>query len=202
MKITKVPKLSATTLTKGCYNYMFCGCIRLTTLPSGLLPATTMKDYCYSSMFIGCTGLTTVPSDLLPATTLANSCYSSMFSGCTSLTKAPDLPATIAKNNCYAHMFTNCSSLTTAYMRLTDFNNATSACYGMFDECSKLSNVSVAFKSFTDMNNQKNTNLSSWLKGVASSGIMNVPNTYAWTTESITHSVNGIPSGWVVNPVL
>ena len=181
---------------------MFCGCIRLTTLPSGLLPATTMKYYCYQSMFIGCRGLTTVPSDLLPAKTLAEYCYQSMFSDCKSLTKAPDLPATIAKNNCYANMFYGCSSLTTAYMRLTDFSNSTSSCYSMFENCSKLSNVSIAIKSFTDMNNQKNTNLSYWLNGVASSGIMNVPNTYAWTTDSITHSVNGIPSGWVVNPVL
>lgn len=72
----------------------------------------------------------------------------------------------------------------------------------MFNGCSKLSNVSVGFTSFSYMNNHKNNNLSNWLNGVASSGIMNVPNTYAWTTETITHSVNGIPSGWVVNPVL
>ena len=201
-KLTTVPKLSATTLTKGCYQYMFSGCTSLTTLPSGLLPATTMKDSCYQSMFVACRRLTTVPSDLLPATTIASSCYQSMFYGCTSLIKAPDLPATIAKNNCYANMFSGCTSLTTAYMRLTDFSNSTSSCYSMFEKCSKLSNVSIAIKSFTDMNNQKNTNLSYWLNGVASSGIMNVPNTYAWTTESITHSVNGIPSGWVVNPVL
>lgn len=201
-KLTKVPKLSATTLSNGCYQYMFSGCIRLTTLPSGLLPATTMKDSCYLNMFIGCTGLTTVPSNLLPATTLAAKCYQSMFYYCTKLTKAPDLPATIAKNSCYSLMFNDCSSLTTAYMRLTDFSNSASSCYSMFAGCKKLSNVSIAFKSFTDMNNLKNSNLSYWLKGVASNGIMNVPNTYAWTTESISYSVNGIPSGWAVNPVL
>ena len=99
-------------------------------------------------------------------------------------------------------MFTNCSSLTTAFMRLTDFSNSTSSCYSMFDQCGKLSNVSIAIKSFNDMNNQKNTNLSYWLNGVASKGIMNVPNTYAWITETISYSVNGIPSGWIVNPVL
>ena len=87
-------------------------------------------------------------------------------------------------------------------MNLTDFSNSTSSCYSMFRQCSKLSNITIAFKSFTDMNNQNNTNLIEWVYGVASSGIMNVPNTYAWTTETISYSVNGIPSGWVVNPVL
>ena len=226
--LTRLPYnlLLATTLADSCYSYMFSGCTSLTRLPSRLLPATTLAANCYSNMFSGCTSLTTVP-DLpattlaancysnmfynctslttvpdLPATTLAEYCYNYMFSGCTSLTTVPDLPATIANPYCYYSMFSGCISLTTAYMKLTDFSNSTLSCYKMFYSCIKLSNITIAFRSFTDMNNQKNTNLRGWVTYVASSGIMNVPNTYAWTTENISYSVDGIPSGWVVNPVL
>ena len=183
---------------RACYE-MFCGCTSLIN-KSIVLSATSVSKSSYESMFYGCTSLKNAPD--LPATTLADYCYSYMFDGCTSLKNAPDLPATIAKNYCYYRMFYNCSSLTTAYMKLTDFSNSTLSCYGMFHNCLKLSNITIAFSSFTDMNNQKSTNLRGWVQYVASSGIMNVPNTYAWKTENISYSVDGIPSGWVVNPVL
>ena len=73
--------LPATTLTVGCYGYMFKGCTLLTATPE--LPATTLTPACYYGMFSGCTSLTIAPE--LPATTLAADCYHDMFYGCTSL---------------------------------------------------------------------------------------------------------------------
>ena len=194
--------LPATDLSGYCYYGMFRNCTSLVTVPK--LPATKLMKSCYGSMFSNCTSLTTLPSDLLPAGIIYEGSYSSMFYNCSSLTTVPKLPAIVMNGNMgYYTMFFNCSSITSATLSLTQFGKGvTSGCKSMFGNCTKLSNVSIAFKSFTDMNNQKNTNLSNWLKGVASSGIMKVPNTYAWNTESFIYSVDGIPSGWTVNPVL
>ena len=52
--LTKAPALPATTLTLGCYAYMFFRC-SLTKAPE--LPATTLTNTCYSSMFSGCQSL-------------------------------------------------------------------------------------------------------------------------------------------------
>lgn len=228
-KLRSIPELPATSLTTNCYYEMFARCKNL-RYPQRILPATDLSGYCYygmfrdctslvavpklpatklmascyGSMFSNCTSLTTLPSDLLPAGIIYEGSYSSMFYNCSSLTTVPKLPATIMNGNMgYYVMFYNCSSITSATLSLTQFGkNVTSGCKSMFGNCTKLSNVSIGFKSFTYMNDQKNTNLSSWLKGVASSGIMNVPNTYVWNTETFIYSVDGIPSGWVVNPVL
>lgn len=187
----------------GCCSYMFANCTSLSKFPNSLAGFTKIKS-CFKNMFEGCTGITTLPKGFLADSNLKESCYEEMFYGCTSLKATPDLTAkTINVNNAYRGMFTNCTSLTTAKLSLNEFgSSANHVCQDMFKGCSKLSNVSVGFTSFSYMNNHKNNNLSNWLNGVASSGIMNVPNTYAWTTETITNSVNGIPSGWVVNPVL
>ncbi len=74
---TKPLVLPATTLTKGCYGYMFMGCKGLTKAPA--LPATTLAADCYKQMFTDCS-LTEAP--VLPATTLATACYAAMFLGC------------------------------------------------------------------------------------------------------------------------
>ena len=126
--------LSATTLSGGCYQYMFSGCTSLTTAPE--LPATTLASNCYAFMFNGCRSLTTVPKSL-PATTLANGCYSSMFSGCTSLTTAPALLATTLAESCYHQMFYDCTALTTAPE--LPATTLASYCYnGMFYGCTSL----------------------------------------------------------------
>ena len=99
--------LPVTTLSDGCYSYMFKDCTNLINTP--ILPATTLAETCYLAMFYGCTSLTTAPE--LPATTLASRCYASMFSDCTSLTTAPTLPATNLINKCYNYMFSGCTKL-------------------------------------------------------------------------------------------
>ena len=134
-KLTTVPKLPSTTLAPYCYWYMFAG-TSLTTAPE--LPATTLADYCYYGMFSGCSSLTTAPK--LPATTLASNCYRLMFRNCTSLTTAPSLPATTLADNCYGEMFWNCSKLTVA--PTLPATTLLYYCYNrMFRECTSLVNA-------------------------------------------------------------
>ena len=80
------------------------------------LPATTLTEGCYAYMFYNCQNLTTVPEDLLPATTRTKSCYGTMFAG-TGITKAPYLPAITtsddSRRQCYMKMFDSCSNLST-----------------------------------------------------------------------------------------
>ena len=133
-------KLSATTLSTGCYFEMFRECTGLTSLdrldfpkadvtlsdrcfdsmflgtgitaiPEGFLPWTTLQMGCYRRMFYECKNLVTVPSGLLPATTLAPHCYMNMFFNCYALTDAPDLPATTPEPGCYFAMFRHCHAL-------------------------------------------------------------------------------------------
>ena len=134
-KIKTVTKdfLPATTLTDGCYNYMFWRCTSLTKAPE--LPATTLYNYCYSGMFNGCTALTTAP--VLHDTTLKQACYQSMFQGCTSLTTAPALTATTLANYCYQSMFYGCTALTTA-PELTATTLAERCYESMFYGCTAL----------------------------------------------------------------
>ena len=110
--------LPATTLTKGCYYNMFCGCTSLKKVPA--LPATTLADECYACMFYNCTGLKKAPA--LPATTLTKGCYKSMFFGCTGLTTAPALPATTLVDGCYSTMFSCCTNLNYVLCLATDIS--------------------------------------------------------------------------------
>ena len=203
--------LPATTLTNNCYNYMFSGCISLTTAPE--LPATTLASYCYNSMFNGCTSLTTAPE--LPATTLANYCYNSMFQNCASLTTAPELPATTLAGRCYYYMFNGCTSLTTApelpattlatYCYNYMFKGCTSLttapelpalelvtqCYSyMFQGCINLNYIKAMFTT-----TPSTTYMSSWVSGVASSGTF-VKNAAATWTSSCGAST--YPCNWTV----
>lgn len=110
--------LPATTLSDGCYFYMFNGCTLLVTAPA--LPATILSSYCYSSMFSNCTSLTTAPE--LPATTLTDCCYQNMFQNCTTLTETPKLQASILTQRCYASMFSECNGLNRIIMLATDIS--------------------------------------------------------------------------------
>lgn len=133
---SKALVLPATTLTKGCYYYMFGSCSGLTTAPD--LPATTMVECCYQYMFRFCSKLTTAPR--LPAMTLAANCYTEMFTGCTNLTAAPSLPATELAVGCYESMFYGCSKLATA-PDLPATTLATGCYLSMFHNCKDLTKV-------------------------------------------------------------
>lgn len=133
VSLITAPELPATTLTDECYKYMFFGCTNLTKAPE--LPATTLAIACYEDMFYECTSLTTAPE--LPATNLADDCYADMFRTCTNLTIAPELPATTLAKHCYSGMFKECSSLTTA-PKLPATTLANSCYKAMFYGCSNL----------------------------------------------------------------
>ena len=132
--ITSIPSglLPATTLAQSCYTNLFANS-RITSVPSGLFPATTLAPYCYDSLFDSCSALTSVPSNLLPATTLADYCYRKLFNNCTSLTSAPALPATTLAQNCYNNLFRNCSSLNsiTTYATQWNYNYTSNFVYGV-----------------------------------------------------------------------
>lgn len=53
--LKEAPRLPATQLCAGCYEYMFQDCTALEKAPD--LPATTLKDRCYRYMFDGCNNL-------------------------------------------------------------------------------------------------------------------------------------------------
>ncbi|MBO7735557.1 MAG: leucine-rich repeat protein [Methanobrevibacter sp.] len=109
VRFHSAPQLPSTTLSSGCYAYMFSNNDKLEVTPK--LPATTLANECYYSMFQDCTSLTTVLE--LPAVTSPYGCYRSMFSGCTSLVNAPKLPATTLADYCYYSMFQGCTALVT-----------------------------------------------------------------------------------------
>ena len=89
-------QLPATTLSTGCYQYMFQRCYYLTTAPE--LPATALEDFCYRGMFYECYSLTTAPE--LPATILAPVCYETMFMSCGNLNYIKCLATDISAEDC------------------------------------------------------------------------------------------------------
>jgi hypothetical protein len=56
--LINAPQLLATTLSEGCYQYMFQGCTSLTSAPE--LIATMLVYYCYYNMFRGCSKLNNI----------------------------------------------------------------------------------------------------------------------------------------------
>lgn len=99
---------TATTMSNYQFLNLFKGS-KVVSAENLILPATTLSLGCYSYMFQNCTSLTAAPE--LPATSLAESCYNQMFYGCASLTKAPELPATILTSLSYFWMFFRCANL-------------------------------------------------------------------------------------------
>ena len=155
-----------------------------------VLPATTLSANCYDHMFSHCSNLTNAP--VLPATTLASSCYSSMFTGCTNLTTAPALPATTLDYGCYSSMFNGCTKLTTApeLPATTLLNNCY---YQMFKGCTKLNSVTCLATNISATNCTTD-----WLDNVAATGTFTkTASMTSWTTGA-----SGIPSGWIVIPVI
>ena len=182
--LTAAPKLPAKTLNTYCYYYMFQNCTALTAAPE--LPATRVYTYSYGNMFRGCTGLKVAPE--LPATTLGTYCYYGMFYGCSGLRTAPALPATTMQSNCYRYMFYNCSGLSSA--PVLPATTLVSNCYSnMFQNCSNLAYVKALFTT-----TPSTSYTSSWLSGVAASGIFVKSSSASWSVSG----VSGIPTGWII----
>lgn len=151
---------------------------------------STMGVSSFSRLFDGCTSLTTPPSSL-PATTLAIYCYQFMFNGCTSLTTSPSIAATSVPESALSNMFNNCTSLTTAPDLKQVTSVGTRGMQNMYYRCSSLITAyapTVSTWSETDM--------SQWLRDVASSGAIHANSTVASIIPPLTY--NGCPEGWYV----
>ena len=77
---------------------LFYGCSNIVNISSNFLPATTLAYSCYQYMFYGCISLTTAPE--LPATTLATYCYCSMFYNCIKINYIKMIATNISALNC------------------------------------------------------------------------------------------------------
>lgn len=142
--LTKAPDLPFTTLSVGCYTYMFHGC-GLIRSPS--LPATVLQQSCYSNMFRGCQALTEAP--LLPAMSVPQSAYFGMFASCYSLVRPPRLPATTVSKTCYDQMFSGCRNLE-SIPRLPALVLADSCYLYMFSACDKIKISEVQTGEYTN----------------------------------------------------
>ena len=105
-------RVSATTLTYGCYAQMFWGCTSLTTAPE--LPAMTLAKYCYAMMFRKCSSLATAP--VLSAPILTYCCYEDMFNSCRKISKVTCLATDISATNCLNLWLSNAASKGTIYV--------------------------------------------------------------------------------------
>ena len=113
-----------------------------------------------------------------------------MFYGCSSLTSAPELPATTLANYCYSYMFYGCTSLTSAPE--LPATTLTGGCYSyMFYNCSKLSYI----KCLAIYGISTNNSTTNWVYNVNSTGTFIKDSNTTWPT-----GVNGIPTGWTVQP--
>lgn len=133
--------LSATTLKKGCYSYMFAGCASagFATAPDFTV-ATNIPECAMMGMFQGCTKLTAVTA-LQHVTQIAAAGCDSMFVGCTALTQIMDMPnlKTIGSRGC-AYMYTGCTALTAVPdMSVNDI--ADYGCYRTFYNCGKIATI-------------------------------------------------------------
>lgn len=214
--------LPATTLTRGCYAWMFGDNNGLTSIPEGLLPATTLTIECYAIMFANCENLKTIPKNLLPAEELAPYCYQGMFEGCSNLASLPTLPAKKLEARCYCYMFFNCFSLLSipdGYLPATDLpegcyecmfcgceglikvsrdaladfsSEQFESCSQMFFACPKLKEIAVHWTSWPSSEDATN----GWVGYVAENGIFYCP-----TELPRIFDEDHIPEGWTVLPL-
>ena len=101
--------LPATTLTKGCYNYML-AYTGLTEVPE--LPATEIPDYAYQEMFRDCYELTEAPA--INVETVGEYGCSQMFDKCKKLAKANAIHVKNVGPSAFRWTFQDCKELTEA----------------------------------------------------------------------------------------
>ena len=133
--------LTATSISNGCYSFMFSGCTYLEKAPN--IYATTLSNQCCQRMFENCINLICGPS-VLYALNLPQFCYQYMFLNCVSLVYAPEIYATnILGRAAFANMFEGCTSLITPpninVVQIT--NGIIEAFYQMFKGCTSLTSA-------------------------------------------------------------
>ena len=154
-------ELPATTLTTGCYDYMFAGCSNgLDVVDYGFTKAPIMaKDitamsYSYRGMFQNCSHLTDISTISLDGGTPSNYSYAYMFQN-TGITTAPKLTVGIGSGNYACHyMFSGCTSLSNVSQITLSGSYLGDYCYSyMFSGCTML----VAAPSMSTSNNMSGT---------------------------------------------
>ena len=190
--------LSSKNLSSNCYQRMFENCTNLTNVPD--LPATDLKNYCYSNMFSGCTGLTKTGN--VSWTNTANRSCEYMFYGCTGLT---DVSYTIFSDNvnltsgCYYGMFQDCTNISSVTILKKVLPDSADGCFGrLFAGCSKLSKITYYCDKLGEDSNTGINHTFKWVKGVSSTGTWYNANQQNFTNMSDSE----IPNGWVINAVL
>lgn len=186
-------------LTAQCFDSMFYKCTKLASIPSGFLPQTTLAFACYRRMFEQCTSLTTeVPSDLLPATNLQKACYMRMFFGCSNLEKAPELPALVPQPGCYYAFVRSCGKL--KYLK----------CALVLDESQRgTARPSTSYSDAADppIDNVENwtvinmwTVYNKWLNGVQNNNNCTMEKNPSMVYPR-NNQIGGVPTSWVVKNI-
>jgi hypothetical protein len=150
-----------------------------------VMPATTLGQSAYGAFFMGFSSLVSAPKEL-PVN--GNNSMALMFGNCTSLVNPPKLLFTDIDTGGCNQMFRGCTSLVNA-PDLNVTNVGTWGCYQMFYGCTNLNYLKCTATTISG-----NSNFSSWLYGVASSGtFVKDADSTLWGSGS-----SGIPSGWTV----
>lgn len=215
------PELPATTLARGCYQYMFYNCQRLIQAPSEI-SAEEIPELACEFMFRYCTNLTKMP-DLTSIKTIKEDGCHEMFYHCIALEDASKFDVEIVGKEACSYMFEDCRALKVAPVKLSATQGIVDGiisdgiprlCYkGMFENCTsltvapeicatKLANESLE-EMFTGCTNLKEIKIDhtgpfrelvykKWVDGVAPTG------TFYYNGDDIQYGVSAIPTGWDV----
>ena len=124
----------------------------------------------------------------VPTTALPDRCFYALFQNCTALTSAPDLPAPRMSVGCYSNLFDGCTNLQGSPF-LAATQQVTNGCYQyIFQNCSKLNDVWVAFTNNFD----PSWTTRAWLDGTASTGTLH------YNGSDTSRGSGAIPNGWIV----
>lgn len=196
-------ELSATTLTAGCYRYMFRESKAINTVRE--LPAKDIPVAAYASLFEDCNiddeGFLLKNIGFEDSVLGAYSCgamFNQKAATINSFSRVPEglLPAKELSQRCYMTMFKGCVMLEESPIlpALSIKGGGSNGSYReMFNGCSNLSKITMM--SLTAPNTGYTD---SWVSGVASSGVF-VKNKNATWADSF--GANAIPTGWSVETI-
>lgn len=184
--LTEMGDLVATVLSTGSFQGMFQSCTNLLYGPKKLLATVYPQDSC-KNMFAYCNKLIQGPEINDEATEFGNYCFQGMFQNCMALTSGPSvLSAQTLGSSCFQYMFNGCSQLVFS-PRIEALTLSTYACYGMFQNCSRLAQITCLATSISATYCTYN-----WVYGLGSSGVFRKNSSMSsWGSGN-----SGIPSGW------
>ena len=190
--------LSSKNLSESCYQRMFENCKNLVECPE--LPATDLKNYCYLRMFSGCTKIT--KTGQTSWTNTANRSCEYMFMDCTGLTDVSD---TIFSDNvnltteCYYGMFENCTNITSVTIHKKVLPDSANGCFTrLFAGCSALSEIVYYCDKLGEDTNTRINHTYQWVQNVSSTGTWYNANQQNFANMSDSE----IPEGWVIKSII